>query len=328
MSHWCGSQRRSWNATLAMLVMLVFTASDVLQPKWHIFFAHRQSIAEVLANSAAAARVISDDTVTDAVKTDWKDPNLQISRPAIGLPTISISYYYDHNYRYKQTKYATSIYFVYLLITQRFSFQQILWHSLFIPSNKCWPNRPIRKQIRDHRSKSHLSFVSIVLRVTRWPAKNTHTPTGVAQFQVHLRTLQDLFLQVLNLHDAAGWYFCSWEIWRKQEKTWYLYHFCIFNLEINTSSVWSNVYLLGGGRWHVHVMVRHKATRRMQPSHLFQPREPAPFVPRPSACSEDQTWERPTDIYWHDTNNRQSWVVWKRCSSRSCMCSNPKWNSY
>ena len=120
MSHWCGSQRRSWNATLIKLVMLVFTASDVLQPKWHISFAHRQSIAEVLANSAAAARVISDDTVTDAVKTDWKDSNLQISKPAIGLPTMTITIHINTQ------KCATSI------------FRIFTHHSeIFLAANPC-----------------------------------------------------------------------------------------------------------------------------------------------------------------------------------------------
>ena len=161
MSHWCGSQRRSWNATLIKLVMLVFTASDVLQPKWHISFAHQQSIAEVLANSAAAARVISGDTLTDAVKTDWKDLNLHISRPAIGLPTISISIsYYDHNYTYKQTKCATSIFRIFT--HQRFSLQQILL-TFFIYTFKYPQLSAGQTGLSENRS-----------------AKKTHTPTGTS----------------------------------------------------------------------------------------------------------------------------------------------------
>ena len=105
---------------------------------------------------------------------------------------------------------ALQVYFVYLLVTQRFSLQQILVTFFYlypqIPSNKCWPNRPIRKQLRDHRSKFHLSFVSTKGHPF-FPAKKKTTPhTGHKHhtFRRHLRTLQDLFLQVLNLHDAAG----------------------------------------------------------------------------------------------------------------------------
>lgn len=266
MSHWCGSQRRSWNATLIKLVMLVVTASDVLQPKWHISFAHQQSIAEVLANSAAAARVISGDTLTDAVKTDWKDLNLHISRPAIGLPTISISIsYYDHNYTYKQTNCATSIFRIFT--HQRFSLQQILL-TFFIYTFK-YPQ---------------LSAGQTGLSENRSAKKPTPRRAQALHHGAPPNAPRSFFASSEPSENAAAWYFCSLiEIWRKHINVTYLYleHLEIFLFYI--FCFFCNVYHLGGDTVGMSMLFYdfYGATQGNTEHATF------PLVPTQRACSVD-----------------------------------------